>query len=228
MRALAQELRERPADEAIQLKFSQPFLKRWWPLALLCALVLQLDGAGLSGPPLATFNDESGHPFLASLAPWLVGIVLAGIAISLLLLARSESYRKRQLALVARLQHAWVLFPRTARAARWFALVAITAGVCEEIAFRRLVPVYVARLGGEYTYAPFILSSIAFGVAHRYQGARGMVLTGVIGLVLYALVAATGSLWPAMCVHAIIDLRVAATYPVLGPVPIPEASQPGS
>jgi membrane protease YdiL (CAAX protease family) len=56
-----------------------------------------------------------------------------------------------------------------------------------------------------------------FGFGHLYQGRAGIVLTAAIGALLYWVVAATGSLFPAMALHALIDLRFCALYFVLAP-----------
>ena len=225
MRLVAEELRARPFDESIQVGVSVRFLRRWWPLALLCAATLLVDGAGFSGAPLRTIDDSEGNPILMGSGGAIVASAAVGIAISLGLLWRVPGYRAKAAAQLARLQHAWVLFPRSTRAALWFVPVALTAGIGEELAFRRLLPVLVTHLGGGGLVAPWLLSTVAFGIAHRYQGVRGMVLTGGLGLIFYLVCAVTGTLWPAMCIHALIDLRVAGTYFAMGRVamPIPPA-----
>ena len=69
--------------------------------------------------------------------------------------------------------------------------------------------------------------AIAFGLAHLYQGVRGVLLTGVLGAYLAWLTISSGSLLPAMAIHALIDLRVLA-LPDLGapavPLPVPEGT----
>ena len=50
-----------------------------------------------------------------------------------------------------------------------------------------------------------ILSSIVFGVGHVYMGVRQIPNTAVIGLVMATLAILSGSLWPAMLLHAAID-----------------------
>lgn len=164
--------------------------------------------------------DPDGAPVLASVAPLVIGLFAVIFSISLVFSAKSKRFRARQLAALARMGDGWALHPRSRRTA-WFVAVALTAGVCEEVAFRRLLPVFITRLGGDDLWVPMLVSSVAFGFAHRSQGLRGVVMTGLLGLGLFCLVATTGSLWPAIAVHALIDLRVAAMYPAFGPIPIP-------
>jgi membrane protease YdiL (CAAX protease family) len=51
-----------------------------------------------------------------------------------------------------------------------------------------------------------VLTSAVFGVLHAYQGSLGMVRTAVLGGVLAWGFLASGSLWPAIAAHAVIDV----------------------
>jgi hypothetical protein len=98
------------------------------------------------------------------------------------------------------------------RRERWaFAGLAVTAGICEEFVFRGFGVAYLRWL---WPAAPrpamIVIVGAAFGLAHLYQGGRGIVLTGLVGGYLTWLVLATGSLVPAMIIHALLDLRVLA------------------
>jgi len=52
------------------------------------------------------------------------------------------------------------------------------------------------------------LTSGAFALMHSYQGVLGVVRTGVIGVTMGAVFLHTGSLWPPMVAHVLIDLVV--------------------
>jgi membrane protease YdiL (CAAX protease family) len=80
-------------------------------------------------------------------------------------------------------------------------------GVIEEIIFRGFVIGWGSHLFGQRSVVPLLaLSSVAFGLAHRYQGALGAVSAGVIGLCLAALYVATGKrLLAPMLAHMTID-----------------------
>jgi membrane protease YdiL (CAAX protease family) len=103
------------------------------------------------------------------------------------------------------------LLPRTTKEKATFALLAVTAGVCEEILFRGFGIAYLRWL---WPAAPrntvIALTAAAFGFAHLYQGARGVLLTGIIGAYLAWVTITTGSLLPAMVMHALLDLRILA------------------
>jgi membrane protease YdiL (CAAX protease family) len=51
-----------------------------------------------------------------------------------------------------------------------------------------------------------LLSSINFGIGHSYQGLKGILKTGLVGLVMALIVTSSGSLFVAILLHAIIDL----------------------
>jgi membrane protease YdiL (CAAX protease family) len=95
------------------------------------------------------------------------------------------------------------LLPHTAREARWFTALSVTAGVCEEIAYRGFLMSY---LGGFGTVPAILLSTLAFGLAHAYLGTAVAVRAGLIGLLVAVLYRVTGSLWAPMLLHAVADI----------------------
>ena len=100
------------------------------------------------------------------------------------------------------------LLPRTAGERRLFTVVGVTAGVCEEWLYRGFFLAVVAALaGGLQTWLLVVVAAVAFGLAHFYQGAVGILTTGVLGGVMAALYLQTGSLLLPVLLHAAIDLR---------------------
>ena len=97
-----------------------------------------------------------------------------------------------------------MILPVTVREARVFGGVAITAGICEEVLYRGYLLWYLQSLGlGRGAVAVAI---VAFGLAHVFQGIRGMVGTGVMGAVFMGLYLLTGSLVAPIVLHATVDL----------------------
>lgn len=95
------------------------------------------------------------------------------------------------------------MLPGNADEYRWFLVLSGVAGVCEELMCRGyLVWVLQAYVG---MLPAVVLSAAIFGVGHMYQGWRGVLKTGAVGLVMSAIVLAGGWLVPAMLVHALID-----------------------
>ena len=86
-----------------------------------------------------------------------------------------------------------------------FVLLTLAAGTYEEIVFRGFLPAFLMPWVGSYLWAALPVS-VAFGILHGYQDRHGMVRTGVMGLVLAAGVAWTGSLWPSILAHVALNL----------------------
>jgi membrane protease YdiL (CAAX protease family) len=100
------------------------------------------------------------------------------------------------------------LLPRTAGERRLFTLVGVTAGVCEEWLYRGFFLAVVAALAGDLSTGVLVLvAATAFGLAHAYQGAVGIVTTGLLGGIMAAVYLQTGSLLLPVLLHALIDLR---------------------
>ncbi|WP_228395382.1 CPBP family intramembrane glutamic endopeptidase [Modestobacter roseus] len=100
------------------------------------------------------------------------------------------------------------LLPRSRSERRLFALVGVTAGVCEEWLYRGFfLAVVAAALPGLPFGLLVLVAAVAFGLAHAYQGVSGVVTTGVLGGVLAAVYLETGSLLLPVLLHALIDLR---------------------
>lgn len=91
----------------------------------------------------------------------------------------------------------------------WFVAVAATAAACEEFLYRGYALVQIGALSHSII-AGVVISSIAFGLGHAYQGRIGMVGTAITGLLYAALFLASGSLVPCMLAHFMQDMFGAA------------------
>lgn len=138
-----------------------------------------------------------------------IGFSVAAIIIALLVLqgrkvGKTLTRPKAAAQLRERLAFADALMPETDGERRGFWFLSLTAGICEEILFRGfLIWLITAWLG---LVAAVILSSIVFGCAHIYLGVAQVPRTAIVGLVLALIAVAAGSLWPAMAIHAAVDL----------------------
>ncbi len=97
------------------------------------------------------------------------------------------------------------LLPHSTKEGQLFNAVSVTAGICEEFLYRGFLIAYFGAFVD--LWLAVLLSSIAFGVGHMYQGKVGILKTGVIGLVLAGLYVLTGSLWAPMVLHAFVDVN---------------------
>jgi membrane protease YdiL (CAAX protease family) len=136
----------------------------------------------------------------------IVAALLAGLAVPVLVGLASPSTRARLAKPLEALS--WYL-PNTPAERRWFAAVAVSAGVCEELLYRgfllRYLTAPVPGLGGT---GAVLVAALVFALAHTYQGALGAVATALMALGFTALFVASHALWLPMMVHAVVDLRV--------------------
>lgn len=95
------------------------------------------------------------------------------------------------------------MLPHSQSELRWFIVVSLTAGICEEFLFRGyLVWAFTPTLGW---WGAAVLSVLAFAAAHAYQGRAGVLQAGLAGVFFSLFVLATGSIFPAVVLHALID-----------------------
>ena len=95
----------------------------------------------------------------------------------------------------------------------WLAIAILAAGLGEEMFFRGYM---INRLkdglgdGIVMTIVSVILPALYFGYGHvYYQGLRGLIVTGLIGLVLGVLfILYKRNLWPLVIAHACVDCLV--------------------
>ncbi len=118
----------------------------------------------------------------------------------------------------------WLL-PHNARQRRWFAVLSVTAGVCEEWILRGVV-MHGLHVGlGLSLTAALLWSSLLFGWNHLYQGWRAVLGSGLVGLALGVLALLTGGLLVPMVLHSVMDLQTVVYFrpdrsnDVLQPVP---------
>jgi membrane protease YdiL (CAAX protease family) len=80
----------------------------------------------------------------------------------------------------------------------------LSAGFCEECIYRGyLIWAFQSLVGLGGAAA---LSLLAFAVAHSYQGIKGVLGVAVLGGFFTLVVLISGSLWPAIVLHAVVDI----------------------
>jgi len=170
-------------------------------LATEWALVVALLGRLLwTGTPVAAVGLRLPQGFLA----WAASVAAIALTLWLLALQQRATRSERGRAAIARqLGHLGWFLPRERREFAAFGMLSITAGVCEEVLFRGHLMAFLDPLIG-----PLLATVVAvalFGIAHAYQGPRGIVSTAMVGLVMALVYRATGSLLAPIVMHALID-----------------------
>lgn len=92
-------------------------------------------------------------------------------------------------------------------------VMSINAGVVEELLFRLALPALLFGATGS-ALAAVLGSVLLFGALHVYQGIAGIIGTTIIGALMLALYAVSGSIVAPMIAHALFDLRSLVLLPV--------------
>ncbi len=135
-------------------------------------------------------------PFLK----WSVGIAgIAVLALCLVIWCEWRNWLPRESDMV------YMLMPENANEKLWAVFIlSPTAAFCEEFLFRGFLLTKFDDWLHSLIWA-WIVSSIAFGLAHFYQGWSGMIRAGLLGALLAYPVMRWGNLYPAIFAHWLID-----------------------
>jgi len=178
--------------------------------------ILSLGAIGLF---LGTRLVSAGEFGLAPLALpdffiWTIGLTVAAFLVILVF---------RPIELRVEGSHASILrelLPESGREKGVFAGLSLSAGLGEELAYRGYAFQAVLWMGAG-PWGAAVISALPFGALHAYQGAIGVLRTAILGVILAVPVVITGSLYPSMAAHALIDLLVGLVF---GPRLISERS----
>ena len=174
----------------------EAYLTSGMAIILMGSLALGL-GLGAGGP--------TGMSHYIRLENWpreiLIGLVLTILGIGLLMafsfLRRISGSKETEI--VAQ------LMPVTSEEKLLFSGLSVCAGLGEEVAYRGYAISAVVMAGGSAPFAA-IVTSVAFGLVHSYQGFIGIFRTGIFGLIMGSALLYTESLWSLVLAHTLIDL----------------------
>jgi membrane protease YdiL (CAAX protease family) len=136
------------------------------------------------------------------------GTLMASIAVVVLIVAVGARLHRLYLRLYEK-STVIELLPRTPREFRLFSMLAVSAGITEEIFYRGYLIWYLQQFMS--LSAAAVVSTLWFAAAHAYQGARAVVVITLLGGVLAGLYVWSGSLLAPIVLHAIIDLYAGVT-----------------
>ncbi|RMH01053.1 MAG: CPBP family intramembrane metalloprotease [Planctomycetota bacterium] len=143
-----------------------------------------------------------GRPAPGS-TPWSLGALFAVAAVAVRIwnhVLTDPAARAQVLGQFAAIED---LLPRTRRERDHAALVALTAGFCEELLFRGFLFWWLRLWLPELPAMGLV--ALAFGLCHLYQGWTGVLKTAGVGAALGAVVLLTDALWLAIALHAFLD-----------------------
>jgi uncharacterized protein len=180
-------------------RYRHTMIMLWGAAAIVLAVWI---GAGRPLTDLG-LSARSDIWFIAALA---VAIVISLAYGSQVLTLRRSAADRAQLRRMLEQQHGVdAVLPNTPEEMRAFRWVALTAGVCEELLFRGFLIWALAHWMPVWVAAAVALT--IFTLAHLYQeNARALAGVAIAGAVMTVLVVVSGSLLPAIILHAAVDL----------------------
>ena len=137
-------------------------------------------------------------------------VVVSGIVVAIVVLLIVAGQKQKKKASSAEVSNALDrvrrLLPKNSTERAVWVVVAVTAGVCEEVLYRGwLLNLFGAALGS--VWLGLLISSIIFGFAHAYQGRNAILGTGVVGAVFGLVFIVSGTLIPGQVLHTAMDLN---------------------
>lgn len=196
------------ADPRVRVKSYQKTIA--WQIVATAVLLATIPARQLFAPPMTA--REMG----IDLAPWLVIPILIGMLSGLVIPVLAARTRKGASAPAPKnpLESIAFFLPRGPVERAWFAAMSVTVGVCEEIIFRGfLIRFFAGPPVGAGVAIAVALATVIFAIDHGYQGVKGMIATGLVALLMTLVFFVGGSLWPAIVIHVLLDLRVLLLVP---------------
>ncbi len=136
---------------------------------------------------------------------WVAVMLVLTVAITCARTAVGIARSKRPKRIKVGNPHVEKISPHTRFELGWWVATSLSAGFCEEFVFRGYLIWAFEPVFGLWGAAAF--SVVVFALAHAYQGAKGILATGVVGGLFTLVVLILGSLWPAMALHALVDIE---------------------
>jgi len=187
--------KQMPQARRLIPRYWQTFARGWIVVLIVVAVWLRL------GRP---FSELGLAPQLGTWDMAGLGAVALGALILFVQLFLLKSLPPERLERTMKALESMKVTPSTRGELAVFVLVAITAGIWEELLYRGFLIWFLVPLTG--IGGAIMLSSLAFGIGHIYQGPSGVVRTGVIGLGFAILYVLSGTLWWLMAAHAMMDI----------------------
>ena len=221
MRAVSRERREYGRFKRLRSTVGRRKVYRRWlresffMFGGLAAIVL-LATSQYVAPALA--DTRLWTPVAATLdaivTPLGTGITIAVIVLLVALLVVPVFLLRNEEEAIPTVGDIGALLPRNRGELGYGAALGINAGLVEELLFRFALPALLFGILGSGPVS-FLIASLLFGLLHLYQGPAGVITSAVLGLVFCAIYVLSGSIFLAIVVHALFDLRSLVLIPAV-------------
>lgn len=208
----ARQLR-RYTDSSARVAWYRQIIWKLWALA--AAALLLAYPTHLTVLP----EHESVAGWLHAHRPVLLGAAVAATLFVIVSLGQGvyatvDAAHRRKVAQAVRKM--MFMLPVSMKERRYWLMLSLTAGICEELLYRGFVIHYLSgSLAGGVALgvlSAWLVSSIVFGLAHIYQGVAGVIRATVAGLLLGLVAIFTGQLVLPILLHALFDLQMLWMY----------------
>lgn len=105
-----------------------------------------------------------------------------------------------------KLKDIYYYLPKNDKELKWFLLLSISAGICEEIIFR----LFMFEFLNETTHLiiAFVLTNLIFSLTHIGSGKKNLLSSFILGLLFSMIYYFTNNIWIAIILHVFIDINV--------------------
>jgi len=171
-----------------------------WMVYGLNYLIIYFEGTGLAGIGLGRIRKID---FAWAVSFWLASLViLSGLEVFM---------AKIGLPVDGELGY---LIPKDLTGKIVWVFVSMTAGFCEEVAFRGYIMTRLRLLGKFNSWIiPVIVSAVFFGAGHIYQGFSNVIVLTIYGAMFSLLYIRTRSLWPCVIAHFLNNVFAGLVFP---------------
>ena len=204
----------------------QRYFKKWFfkalviytlvPLACLALLgrlsalwTFPTEMNGLSAEATRLLSRFSATKYVA----WIPGLAL-GYLLMVLVMTFLEHRESKTATTTMVNKNIQPMVPLNRAERFWTTLLAVNAGVGEEICFRLLVPLLLVLTLG-HTILAAVLAAAWFGAIHLYQGIAGIVATSLLAIALLIVYLHSQHLWPVVALHLALNTAQLSFAPCL-------------
>lgn len=106
------------------------------------------------------------------------------------------------------MQDVYHFLPKSKREFKWFNLLSISAGICEEIIFRLFLFSYLLEITN--LIVAFVLTNIVFAITHLVSGIKNIIGAFILGIIFTSIYYFTENIWLAIILHIAIDISAGA------------------
>ena len=172
-----------------------------WSLAAIAVWAWTASGRTLAD---LGFRAGDGPAWKIALA-WALAIAFAGQQVVQLIAIRRDAETRAEVRDIVFSSGEYdMIMPRRRKDVWGYQLLAVTAGITEEVVFRAFLIGLFALWMPLWPAAALALAMFILG--HAYQGMQGMIRILPVSVILTVIYVLSGSLWPGIVLHVAVDV----------------------